>query len=182
MKKILTILTGITLIFLTLGCSRKDNSTIPNNPQPVTESYQNLNPADKKKVSFKFNNQTDSTDPNDPTHSISATITNKTDKIVKISKEKLALWSANGYRLPSTKDITLQPGQTKKIHDLFKNVAEDTLITTKSAIHYGKQKLIQTKTLFSQTELANYLARKKDEIIADYRDHSYKNNLNNSGQ
>lgn len=102
--------------------------------------YDELSKKDKRNMKFKFTEAEDETADNfaDPVYVLSMKVTNKTKKVVKFDKSKFIVYTSPQTKFQSVKSGTLvvKPGQTKKIHQLFEGVAEQSLVGSGSEFIY----------------------------------------------
>lgn len=148
LKKILTTITSILILPLVIGCSKnstgqKSISKNLNANKVTTNYYQDLSKADKKKLTFKFKEAQDETKDNyaDAVYVLSVKITNKTNKNVKFDKSKFIIFLSEQVKVTSDKSgiLTVKPGQTKSINQLFENVPEQTLVDANGYFIYLNQ-------------------------------------------
>ncbi|WP_300558303.1 hypothetical protein [Companilactobacillus sp.] len=138
MKKglILTVVAAAAL--LVTGCSNTASKSTRQNDTKTTRTtsessfYDSLSAKDKKNLQFKFREAQDETADNkaDPVYVVSMKVTNKTDKTVKFDQSKFLIFVNEETKFTSAKTgtLTLKPGQSKTVNQLFENVAEQALV------------------------------------------------------
>jgi outer membrane murein-binding lipoprotein Lpp len=138
MKKglILTVVAAAAL--LVTGCSNTASKSTRQNETKTTRTtsessfYDSLSAKDKKNLKFKFREAQDETADNkaDPVYVVSMKVTNKTDKTVKFDQSKFLIFVNEETKFTSAKTgtLTLKPGQSKTVNQLFENVAEQALV------------------------------------------------------
>jgi outer membrane murein-binding lipoprotein Lpp len=143
MKKLLWFV-GFLSIVLLAGCSSNNESKSSNaeNSEKTVSSvfYQNLSNKDKKQMKFTFKADKDETNvgPGTSEYVLSMKVTNNTKKNVKFDQSKFILISSGQHNQNSstTGTLTIKPGQTKNINQLFENVGGQGLIGPDNEIIY----------------------------------------------
>lgn len=138
--------TAISLVILVLlsGCSKSNSSkTLDSAKKTVVtkkvneEYYQNLDSSDKEKIKFEFKNDLDVTNSKGTpaglpgSYTVSMTVKNKTDKIIKFDKSKFITYLSNDHMYTSSYKgtLTLKPGESKYFDQIFKNVAAQMFVS-----------------------------------------------------
>ncbi|WP_125709360.1 hypothetical protein [Companilactobacillus zhongbaensis] len=120
--------------------SSKDSQSKSSQTKSETKYYQNLSNADKKKVTFSFKQDRDETaeDYADPVFVMSMTVKNKSDKTIKFDKSKFIFIHDKTYKINSdqTGTLTVKPGKTKVVNQLFENVPEQALVGIDGKVVY----------------------------------------------
>lgn len=122
---------AVGLCLLTLaGCSSHQQSApkaTHHTEKAATVYYQNLGQADKNKVKFEFSLSQDETkNSTDPVYMVSMKIKNNSSKVIKFHKDKFVYVLPKDKVLSSNHDtLTVQPGKTESVDQLFDNVPED---------------------------------------------------------
>lgn len=127
-KKWLLPIMGLLLLVLTACSSNKTATTTTTKPKVESAFYNDLKTQDKKKVQFKFSESQDETQDN-LVYVVSMKVTNKTNKIVKFDQSKFLIFVDEQTKFKSAKKgtLTLRPGTSKTLNQLFENVSSQGL-------------------------------------------------------
>lgn len=125
---------AVMILLLTACSSSKSVEKKTNINKEKTESvfYDSLNSKAKKDLKFKFSESQDETKDNtaDPVYVVSMKVTNNTKKNIKFDKSKFLIFVSEQTKFQSAKSgiLTLKPGKSAEVHQLFENVAEQALV------------------------------------------------------
>lgn len=106
-----------------------------------TVSYNELSHTDRNKIDFKFTLATDDTQDNtaDPVYVISMKVKNGSNKQVKFDKSKFVfLFSVGKDKSSKTGTLTVKPGESANISQLFEEVGEQETVDNGVFVYLNK--------------------------------------------